>query len=61
MTLNEQLIACSVIVVSPSTVCPGDKSQFYRILSKTVSNQNHVNNASRVTCYTSKKLPNIAA
>ena len=58
--LNEQLIACSDIVVSPSTVCPGDESRFYRILSKTVSDQNHGNNASRVTCYTSKKLTNIA-
>ena len=46
MTLNEQLIACSVIVISPSTGCPGEKSQFCRILSKTVSNQNHGNNAS---------------
>ena len=60
MTLNEQLIVCSDIVISLSTVCPGDKSQFYRILSKTVSNQNHGNNASRVMCYTSKKLPSIA-
>ena len=60
MTLNEQLIACSVIVVSPSTVCPSDKSQFYRILSKTVSNQNHGNNDRRVTYHTSKELPNIA-
>ena len=47
------------IVVSLSTVRPGDEIHFYRILSKTVSILNSWNNEGTMMFHMSKKFPNI--